>query len=292
MIYTAVKQHFMKRILLILLVIGTNLGLLADPVSPEKALTIANNFYQQVANGKALTGFKFSIVNTEKMTVIPALNRSKAEETALFYIFNVNERDGFVIVTADDDVIPILGYSLTGSYNEENQPPALKKLLENYKNQIQYVILNNLKADSEIKGKWKRLEKGEPLNQDKEAKSVNPLLTTIWNQSPYYNDMCPYNYFYDERTVTGCVATAMAQIMKYWSYPSQGIGYHSYYVFPYGTQYANFSTTTYNWSEMPNNVTNTNNAVATIMYHCGVSVEMDYGVDASGAQVIYDNGQN
>ncbi|MFZ4707881.1 MAG: C10 family peptidase [Bacteroidales bacterium] len=282
----------MKRILLVFLVLGINLGLLADPVSPEKALTIANNFYQQVANDKSLTGFKFSIVNTEKMTVIPALNGSKAEETVLFYIFNVNESDGFVIVTADDDVIPILGYSLSGSYNEGNQPPALKKLLENYKEQIQYVILNDLKADAEIEGKWNRLEKGELLNPNKEVKSVNPLLTTTWNQSPYYNALCPFDYNSSQWTLTGCVATAMAQIMKYWNYPTTGTGIHEYDDPVYGTQTANFAATNYNWSAMPNNVTSANDAVATLMYHCGGSVEMRYGVNVSLAYLIDNNGQS
>ena len=74
--------------------------------------------------------------------------------------------------------------------------------------------------------------------------------------------------------------------MKYWEYPSQGIGFHSYNEDDYGTLSANFASTTYNWAAMPNNVTSSNNAVATLMYHCGVSVDMNYGVGGSSAQTL------
>jgi len=82
---------------------------------------------------------------------------------------------------------------------------------------------------------------------------------------------------------TGCVATAMAQVLKYWNYPSQGSGSHSYTHATYGLLSADFGSTTYNWTNMPNNVVSSNNSVATLMYHCGVSVEMDYSADGSGA---------
>ena len=107
------------------------------------------------------------------------------------------------------------------------------------------------------------------------------MITTHWKQNPYYNDLCPYDYTYNQRALTGCVATAMAQIMKYWSYPEHGIGSHSYVPQQhpqYGTQYADFSNTTYLWSSMPSTVNSSNTAVATLMYHCGVSVNMNYGI--------------
>lgn len=96
---------------------------------------------------------------------------------------------------------------------------------------------------------------------------------------------------YNDRTVSGCVATAMAQVMKYWDYPATGTGFHSYNHQSYGTQSANFGGTTYNWAAMADNVTSTNDAVATLMYHCGVSVDMNFGVaqtGGSGAFVIED----
>jgi len=105
-------------------------------------------------------------------------------------------------------------------------------------------------------------------------------MTTTWSQSPYYNALCPGG------SVSGCVATAMAQIMKYWNYPAQGSGFHSYNHPNYGTLSANFGGTTYQWSSMPNSVNSSNNAVATLMYHCGVSVDMNYSPNLSGAYVV------
>jgi hypothetical protein len=78
----------------------------------------------------------------------------------------------------------------------------------------------------------------------------------------------------------------MAQVMKYWNHPVQGTGFHSYNHPNYGTLSANFGSTTYNWASMPNRLTSTNTAIATLMYHCGVSVDMNYGVRESGAQTL------
>ncbi|MFZ4707948.1 MAG: C10 family peptidase, partial [Bacteroidales bacterium] len=231
----------MKRTLLTLLFYAITICLFADPVSQEQASKIAKNFYSQVAPNKNLADIKLSLAFAEKSMDVSRVRGNNTEETDIFYIFNVNQNDGFVIITADNDVVPVLGYSSSGSYSPGNIPPALRKLLENYKKEIIYVLLNNLKADNEIQGKWSRLENGESLNSAKNFTSVNPLLTTTWNQSPYYNALCPYDYSYNELTVTGCVATAMAQIMKYWNYPSQGIGFHSYVCPNYGTQTANFA---------------------------------------------------
>jgi len=279
----------------ILLLTGLTTVLFANPIDREKAKTIAKNFYLQVAKNNNLPDITLSLVFTEKNKDISNLKGNKPVKTPVFFIFNVNQNDGYVIITADDDVIPILGYSLSGNYTGTNLPPALRKLLENYKKQIEFVIFNSLKADKEIQDKWNRLKKGEPMYHNKDTKSVNPLLTTTWNQNNYYNDMCPYNYLFFQHTVTGCTATAMAQIMKYWNYPYQGRGFHSYTDDSYGTQTANFTATTYNWSAMPNNVTSSNDAVATLMYHCGVSVEMDYDIalfGGSNSWVISDNGQH
>jgi PKD repeat protein len=86
--------------------------------------------------------------------------------------------------------------------------------------------------------------------------------------------------------VAGCVATAMGQIMKYWNYPPHGIGSSSYMDSPFGTLYADFDSTQYDWSQMPLNVTRTNSSVATLMYDCGVGVQMAYSDTSSGSYII------
>jgi hypothetical protein len=208
-----------------------------------------------------------SIINTEINQVV------------FFYVFNV-DTEGFVIVSGDDSVYPILGYSNEGRFHPHNIPQNVAKWLEEYKNQIRYVIDNNISATQEIQNEWAKLAEGSNQNQG-EDRDVAPLLQTQWNQSPFVNALCPSG------TVTGCVATAMAQIMKYWNYPSTGSGFHSYNHQVYGTLSANFGSTTYQWGSMPNIVNNSNSAVATLMFHVGVSVDMNYGPSSTGGSGAY-----
>ena len=115
---------------------------------------------------------------------------------------------------------------------------------------------------------------------------VGPLLVTTWDQIAPYNALCPSDPNArpdcNGRVLTGCVATAMAQIMKYHEHPPQGVGSHSYTHSTYGTLSANFGDATYQWSNMPPALTaESSSDVATLMYHCGVAVEMDYGAEGS-----------
>lgn len=200
-------------------------------------------------------------------------------EQPLYYVFNSGTNNGFIIIAGDDNSVPVLGYSRSGSFDKNNLPQNFRKWIEGYKTELNYIIENNIEATTEIKDEWKALKSGTSTRNNS-ISSVSPLLSTIWDQSPYYNDLCPGG------SVTGCVATAMAQIMKYWEYPAQGSGFYSYNEDNYGTLSANFGGTTYQWTSMPNNVSSSNTAVATLMYHCGVSVDMSYSPEVSGAYVI------
>lgn len=276
----------MKRILLFILsFVGIVPISTAKEVKPETAKLVAHNMYQQVNKDKGSLNLQLVYTSTFKKN--SNTNKSGFAEIPLFYVFNANNENGFVIVSGDDNTMPVLGYSTKGSFDNSNLPPNFQKWLENYKKQIRYIISNNIKATKEIKTKWEKLIEGQIISSNKGAKSVNPMLSVTWGQSPYVNDLCPYDYAYDERTVTGCPATAMAQIMKYWEYPNNGTGFHSYNHSTYGTLSANFGATTYEWASMPNNVNSANNAVATLMYHCGVAVEMNYGVASTGGSSSY-----
>lgn len=268
----------MKRKLLLVLLFTVTLNAFAASVSPETALTVARNFYLQNLH-------KQNSEIAERYEFVVQQIVSTNDQTPLYYVIDVEGDNGFVFVTGDDSAEPIFGYSTTGKYATENQPENIAKWMEKYKMEMLYIVENNLQTTQEITRKWQQYKNGEIVEKQSES-SVLPLLTTTWNQSPYYNALCPYDYNYNQYAVTGCVATAMAQIMKYWEYPSQGIGFHSYNEDDYGTLSANFASTTYNWAAMPNNVTSSNNAVATLMYHCGVSVDMNYGVGGSSAQTL------
>ena len=119
--------------------------------------------------------------------------------------------------------------------------------------------------------------------------SVDPLLGVYWGQSCYYNDLCPVdsngNCFHAR---AGCGATAMTQIMKFHNFPVSGVGNHSFYHPDYGNLFADFESVNYDWPNMPVSLSGSSspeeiNAVAQLMYHFGVAVEMDYGPGGSSS---------
>ncbi|MFA5555635.1 MAG: thiol protease/hemagglutinin PrtT [Flavobacteriaceae bacterium] len=272
-----------KKLLFSILLTMFSMLLFAKPVSESTAKQVGANFLST----------KTSLpTNVSELTLVYTMT-NHTQTIPYFYVFNI-ENKGFIIVSGDDTVLPVLGYSDEGIFVTENIALQVAKWLENYKEQIRYIVENNIPATTEIQAEWEELQKDRTLLKTQQSaystfstQAVSPLVQTKWNQAPYVNAQCPYDNSYNELTVTGCVATAMAQIMKYWNYPAQGSGFHSYNHPTYGTLSANFGATTYNWNAMPNYVNSANSAVATLMYHCGVGVEMNYGVSATGGSGSY-----
>lgn len=248
----------------------------AKQVDENTAKQVGQNFLTTRTNSQLLNGgTTLNLVYSVKSTANSSI--ASIQATTFFYVFN-SGTNGFVMVSGDDVVTPILGYSDEVAFDPNNIPPNAAKWFEGYKNQIRFAIENEMKATDEIATEWQNLKDANlAFSSTREGSSVDPLIQTKWDQSPYYNALCPGG------SVTGCVATAMAQIMKYWNYPANGSGFHSYNHPQYGTLSANFGSTTYQWSSMPNIVSSSNNAVATLMYHCGVSVDMNYSPQSSGA---------
>ena len=294
----------MKRNLLLTLIIAMTLPLFGNPVDENTAKQLAQNFWKE-NNIMGVRGdkiFKKRVADAKFVNVAPQCGYSE------FYIFNNEDGKGFVIIAADDCVTPILAYSYDNNFAAENLPPNLKEWLDGYAEQIQIAIEMRVTATGEIRTDWESLRRGKnlPIRTDRR---VFPLITTTWDQHPLYNESCPYSNYYSQLTLTGCVATAMAQIMKYWEYPLQGTGEHTYthtaYIDDLGRYHdamgelsANFGNTIYDWENMPIALSSSStsiqiNAIAELMYHCGVSVEMDYGVSGvggSGAQILSYNG--
>ena len=239
----------------------------SDPVNEKEAKQIAENFY----NAYAPSSKAGSSVNK--------LITENYQEVESFYIFGF-EKGGFVIVSADDNAVPILGYSFTNPI-EEKFGSNIRYLFDCYNKEI--ADIKTLKIqDSDIKAEWKKLRSAKLAG---EIKAAGPLLTTTWGQGTYYNQYCPSS------SVTGCVATAMSQIMNYNEWPASGNGWHKYIPEDhpeYGTLYADFSGEVYDWANMVNALSGTSSsteidAVATLNYHAGVAVNMNYSPSSSGA---------
>jgi len=252
----------------------------ANKVDVVVARNVASTYLSQTLFYSGNVNLKLAKVY--EGTVSSTFNSEDNEIIPLLYIFNIGNDNGIILVSGDDIASPILGYTGSGSFNIETIPDNFQKWIEGYKSQINYAIENNIEPEVYINNQWERLIDGNGI-QTTNNRTVAPLCTTTWNQSPNYNALCPDN------SVTGCVATAMAQVMKFWNHPAQGSGMHSYNHDTYGTLSANFGSTSYQWSSMPNSISGPNNAIATLMYHCGVSVDMNYSPNVSGAWVIEED---
>ncbi|CAN2041441.1 exported hypothetical protein [Candidatus Magnetomoraceae bacterium gMMP-15] len=201
------------------------------------------------------------------------------------YIFTY-KNGGFIIVSADNSAIPVLGYSFVSKIKEEITHPAVKDWLNSYSSQIDHVKKQRT-VNREAAKLWDDLLNNDFSRYSKKRtiKSyVEPLLSTTWNQNQYYNESCPVDSGGSGgHAYAGCVATAMAQIMKFHNHPENGLGSYSYNHTTYGDLSANFNETTYDWTSMPDSISSSNSDVANFIYHAGISVEMDYGPSGSSA---------
>lgn len=261
---------------------------MADNVDGKKARKVAAYFMSAQFGSKSITPSSleqvYEIPNIVKG--IPAL-----------YAFNVADDRGFVIVSGSDCISPIVAYSTDGPLDPNNIPPAMLWWLGEQANVIAYCQNEDLEpADAAIES-WNVLEEERLPYFGKDSKA-NPirLLETKWNQNYPYNTLCPpvTNGTSDVRgrAYVGCVATAMSQIIRYWKYPRQGFGSHSYHV----TENAagldtvlsvNFGASYYNYDKMPIQITEDSSSdviyeISKLGYHCGVAVEMGYSGDGSG----------
>lgn len=258
----------------LILLCGTTLSAFGAQVPPERAKDLARTFI--AAQDPAFASVRADQVGLLLEVGDPALGGQQA--MVHYRVYDVAGA-GFVIVSGDDLVLPVLGYSTQGTFPLVDIPINVAKWLDGYRSEIRGVLEAGGEQGATVQAEWTRWEQAAPA-EGGGSRAVGPLMQTNWNQSPHYNAQCPGG------SVTGCVATAMAQIMKFHNHPAQGAGFHSYNAPNYGTLSANFGATSYNWGGMPNNVNSANSAVATLMYHCGVSVDMQYSPQVSGAWVI------
>lgn len=219
------------------------------------------------------------------------VDRSPELQLTEIYLFAPADSQGFVLVSADDCALPVLGWSPTSVFRA-SVVPALS-WLTSCARQISDMRQQGIEASEEVADQWSELLGGRPIAP--KSSPIGPLVTTTWDQAPVYQQRCPYDAGANTRCLAGCGAIAMAQVMKYWNHPATGRGSNSYYTYTnnYGPLEANFDTA-YAWSSMPNALTWANSqaeqaAVNQLIYHVGVSIEMDYTPNWSSSSIYYDD---
>lgn len=246
------------------LILGATVSI-AAPLTPSQAL---NRATASSPTAKTIAASRFTATDLIYTGTFSAKDSSPA-----YYIFSRPD-EGFLITGGDDVAAPVLGYSATGSFSVVDMPENLRWWLDEYSSAIA--------AASKASGSTKSL----PLNAPRPTRApILPIVKTQWNQGAPYNLLCPESE--GRNTYTGCVATAMAQVMKAHNWPVTGTGSHSYN-WGVNTLSMNFAETTFDWDNMLDIYTSSasyvqNQAVATLMRACGISVNMNYGLSGSGA---------
>ena len=257
-----------KRFTGLFLLLCMSLSLLAEPVGGKKLVSAAENaFRQKCACEQEIKDCHFMTDGSDTLLLI------------------VNFSKGFIVVSADDAVIPVLAYSLDQQFYMADAAPAALMWLDSYAQQIKYAREHGLTPTAKVAQAWEALQTATGV-KDQTTQSVAPLLTALWNQTKYYNAYSPHDANapsgYDQRTPNGCVAVAMAMIMYYYRYPLYGTGAHTNYT-DYGIFHVNFAQQTYCYEAMTDQLTHFNNEVAKLIFHCATSVDMMYGANGSGA---------
>ena len=262
----------MKNFFCVLLLLLVCLPALAGPRTASDALNVATNHLRESAPRHA----NGAPHQAPQLTLAMAAENA-ADHKVDYYVFNNSGNRGFVIVSGDDNAAPVLGYCDEGTIEPDNMPDGLRYMLSCYAEQMRYLRSHPASAYA-------------PASTET-TMCISPLLTTNWNQNTPFNDLCPTFGPDNTRSMTGCVATATAQVMNYHQWPKQGTGEFTYVcnVNKQGDQTlsADFGATTYDWDNMLDNyyVGGYNEAegkaIATLLYHVGVASHMNYGITSN-----------
>ena len=247
----------MKRLLLILTMVCLASAGWAEQISREQALQKARQFMSQKGKHGTLTAAETAMTKARR--------RSMQQVPDYYYVFNAGQNQGYVVVSGDDRTAPILGYANHGTFDVDKIPCNMAVWLEGYAEQIKY-IQEHPEAN---------VTRGDVLTHA----SVSPLISTQWGQGTPYNNLLPtYN---GQKCVTGCGATAMAQIMNYHGAPASCPDIPAYTTSTHGIACPALPATTFNWSNM-----GSNDEVAKLMQYCAFALQAD--LDPGGTSA-YDN---
>ena len=282
-----------NKVLITVLIMALCSGIRAigKTIDENTARTVGMNYL--LSKGVSLSGA------SALTTVYTATGTIAGRAVAGYYVFNVSGQHAFVMVAADDIFIPILAYSDESAFDISHMAPATKDWIEGYRKRIIAALANNISTGTTAAPGWSELEAGAAAGStERTTSAVGPLLgTLIWDQGPdssfdpggYYNDSCPGSG--TNLALTGCVATAMAQVMKYWNWPTVGTGFSSYSCVTFSVApiqlSADYGNTVYGWGTMQTPMETTHDpSLAQLMFHAGVSVAMQYDTASSGANTL------
>ncbi len=253
----------------------------AERIPEQEAYKVAQQFF---ATGKVMAPGGSQVAQQLQLT----------HTSTAYYAFNRGEGKGYVLVAADDRFSnEVLGYADEGEFDVDKMPANMKWWLSQYDSALQAVQEGRIKPQMVKMSKHTDMPKETMAPFRAEKAEIRPMLTSKWGQGDPYNLKCPT--YQGERCVTGCVATAMSQIMYYHQYPTRGRGSKSYKWtvndVTQKTLSSTFSAHTYNYAAMTDTYgagssTESRNAVAQLMYDAGVSVEMGYDPEGSGAAIF------
>ncbi len=259
----------MKRLFSILLSLSFVLSLMADERSVEQAAEVAAHFVNQHTQLRARRTAP-AVAGEMQLAYTATV---AGQTTTAYYVFNQPQQQGAVFVSADTRALPILGYTDHGDFDYSTANPSMRWWLERYAKQLAAVsAVSEAMTPAAVQ----------------DYTPVEPLLGGIeYDQEKPYSNLCPLDGTH--RSLTGCVATATAQVMRMWKYPAQGTGSHSYTSTQLKKTVSADFNVPYDWDNMLESYAGSYNAdqakaVATLMLHCGVACDMDYSYDeGSGA---------
>ena len=273
----------MKRLNITLAGIYVALTMAAAPVSERQAQLSARQFMNE--RGKSLS------LQLAKKQLVQSSNVN-GQQTAAYYVFNMGQQQGFVIVSGDDRTPAILGYSTEGAFSEENMPTNMQAWLDEYARQVRWMQKHHVQSTPAK----------APVRH-----AISPMLTSLWDQGDPFNRDCPSFLNTGNQCATGCVATAMAQVLYYHG-SNTGLPTGTTRLIPAyecNTNWGGFGkikvsakpTTTFAWADMlPSYANKTDNsyrtqcaAVAKLMAYCGAAVEMEYRDQVNGGSSASTN---
>ena len=267
----------LKKLFLALLCVGMLLELQAAPITREQAQKRALDFLKEKSGSTQLK----PVQNLAKLS--PRHKAMKTTENELYYVFNRGNNEGYVIVSGDDNTRSVLGYTEEGEFDYASLPENMRFWLEGYENELLYISQHPESMAAKP-------------NYAPNHEAIAPMVTTKWNQGDPYNQECPM-YFTLGRSITGCVATAMAQVLYFQRAKSVTETQAAMPSYTTRTSHATYGKlnvegipagSPIDWDNMLDSygsgaTAKQKLAVAQLMHYCGVSVEMDYTNSSSGA---------